>query len=71
MRKMINDDTDFYIYWTRRKKQKRRSNKSLKPIRRQRKKVLLRPGMGKKQCLECKTYNLVRNKKCNVCQNKF
>lgn len=64
-------DPSYYIYWIRSRKQKRRPNNSLKPIRRQRKKALTRPGMGKKQCAECEMYNLVRNNKCNFCGNKF
>ena len=65
------DDPEYYIYWTRSKKQKRRRNNSLKSIRRQRRKALIRPGMCKKQCKECTIYNLVRNTKCNFCGNKF
>jgi hypothetical protein len=64
-------DPEYYIYWTRTKKQLRRSNGSLKPIRRQRRKALVRHGMGKKQCNVCTIYNLARNKKCNFCGNKF
>lgn len=68
---MDEDDIDYYIYWTRPVKQKRRGNLSLKPLRRQRRKALLKPGMGKKQCEECTIYNIARNSQCNFCESRF
>lgn len=64
-------DPDYFVYWVRSNKQKRRTNNSLKPIHRQRKKALVKPGIDRKQCIECKMYNFVCNIKCNFCGNKF